>query len=261
MNCINNINRLIKTNNVNLIYLDICDSTNKLMKELAENGANEKTVIISREQTAGRGRLGRTFYSPGESGLYMSILLRPDINPENALEITTAAGIAMVRVLEKYVSGQIGIKWVNDIYVDFKKVCGILTESSLDTDGKKLKYAILGIGANLFLPKSGFPDDIKDIAASVFESSPDSDIFCKITAEIIDTFFSVYELVGKKELIDEYRRYSVIIGKDVIITAPNGKTHAKVIGINDDYSLSVILENGEHQTVNSGDVSIRIKKK
>ncbi len=261
MNCCERIKKLIKTPGTNLIYLDTCSSTNALMREIANKGAEEKQVIIARHQSEGRGRLGRTFFSPDNSGLYMSILLRPNMPVENALEITTAAGIAVVRVLSKYVTGALGIKWVNDVYLDMKKVCGILTESTVDADGKKLKYAILGIGVNLFSPECGFPDDIKDIADSVFKTNSDSNMFCKISAEIIDEFFSIYDLIGKNVLIEEYRKYSVIIGKDILISTPNEQIPAKVTGINDDYSLSVFLENGIHQTINSGDVSVRIKKK
>ena len=256
-----NIKNKILTDGVNLIHVDSCDSTNRMLRELAENGAPEKTVVIASMQTDGRGRLGRSFFSPDNSGLYMSILLRPEVSPENALEITTTAGIAMIRVLKEYVSGELGIKWVNDIYLNMKKVCGILTESSFNSDGTALKYAILGIGVNLFPPKHGFPDEIKSIADSVFKNAPDKNLFCEIAAKIIDAFFELYPLIGTNTLVHEYKSYSVLTGKEVIITTPSAKTSATVLGINNDYSLSVLTEYGENLNINSGDVSLSIKKK
>ncbi len=255
------IKRYIKSEGIELIHLNSCDSTNTHLKELAEKGAPQKTVVIADCQTAGRGRLGKSFFSPEGCGLYMSILLRPELKPENALEITTAAAVAMARVTERYANAKVGIKWVNDIYVDMKKVCGILTESSIDVEQNKLKYAVLGIGFNLFTHKDGFPEEIADIACSLFQSPPDSTKKTEICAEIIDEFFSVYTDIGKRVIINEYRKYSIITGREVEIIATNKAVTARVLGINDDYSLEVITEDGKRSTVNSGEVSMKIKRK
>ncbi len=254
------VNKYIKTAGVNIIYLESCGSTNTLLKKLAQDGAPEKTVVIAGSQSAGRGRLGRSFYSPEGCGLYMSILLRPDLSIENALEITTVAGVTTARVIKRHTSKAVGIKWVNDIYIDNKKVCGILTESSVDASGTRLDYAVLGIGINLFTPPHGFPEELSDIACSLFEHKSDDDIKSKLTAEIIDEFFKEYSEIGKNHLISEYRDYSVITGKEVNIITRDRTVSATVNGINDDYSLDVICDDGKRLMVSSGDVSIKIKK-
>ncbi|MBQ4136860.1 MAG: biotin--[Clostridia bacterium] len=256
----NTISQYIKTPGINLIYVESCSSTNTLLKELAQGGAPEKTVIIAAGQSAGRGRLGRSFFSPEGCGLYMSILLHPELKVENALEITTVAGVTTARVIRRHTSMAVGIKWVNDIYISNKKVCGILTESSVGVNGTKLDYAVLGIGINLFTPNGGFPEEISDIACSLFDRKSDDDIKSKLAAEIIDAFFEEYSDIGNNHLINEYRDHSIIIGKDVNIITGYGTLSAKVIGINDNYSLDVICDDGKRLTVNSGDVSIKIKK-
>lgn len=255
------IKSYIRTDGIEILHLSSCSSTNTTLKELAEKGAPSKTAVIADSQSAGRGRLGKSFFSPDGCGLYMSILLRPDLAPENALEITTAAAVSTLRVIERYTTGKVGIKWVNDIYIDMKKVCGILTESSINVEQGKLNYAVLGIGLNLYMPTDGFPEDIADIASSLFQSKPDNATKAKIAAEIIDAFFEVYRELGKKTIINEYRKYSLVTGKEVYIITPNETFDATVIGINDDYSLDAITVDGKPLTVSSGDVSMKIKRK
>lgn len=254
------INNFIKVEGVKVLHLKSCDSTNTLLKKLAEENEPDKTVLIADSQSAGRGRMGRSFFSPDGCGLYMSILLRPNFKPVAALEITTAAAVAVARVVKKYTSASVGIKWVNDIYVDMKKVCGILTESSINFDDNKLNYAILGIGINLYTSPTGFPDEIARIACSLFKETPDDQTKAKITGEIINEFFDVYKQIGENTLIEEYRRLSVIIGKNVDVITPNKTVSATVNRINDDYSLEVLTNSGETMIVNSGDVSIKVKK-
>ena len=150
---------------LDIIEKDSVTSTNTELIEMAKNGAKEGTVLIASEQTAGKGRTGKSFYSPEGSGVYLSILLRPDFKPEDALFLTTIAAVATAKAIESVSDKEAKIKWVNDVYLDNKKVCGILTESALSSDMEKLDYAVVGIGINLCPPEGGFPDDIKNIAS------------------------------------------------------------------------------------------------
>jgi BirA family biotin operon repressor/biotin-[acetyl-CoA-carboxylase] ligase len=136
------------------------DSTNNKLKELARQGAPEGTVVIAKEQTHGKGRMNRSFHSPAETGIYMSILLRPKFSTADAILITTAAAVAVAQAVEAVAGREAKIKWVNDVFCDGKKICGILTEASVDIESGSLEYAILGIGINVIAPQNGFLDDI-----------------------------------------------------------------------------------------------------
>ncbi|MEE0807769.1 MAG: biotin--[acetyl-CoA-carboxylase] ligase, partial [Acutalibacteraceae bacterium] len=154
----------------NITVLDETHSTNDVARELARQGAEEFSCVLSKRQTGGRGRMGRKFFSY-DGGVYLSVVLRPDINPKDSLFITVAAAVAMAEVIEEVSGKRALIKWVNDIYIDGKKVCGILTEGSIS--GESLQFAILGVGVNLSLPKENFPTEISNIAGSVFDYAVD----------------------------------------------------------------------------------------
>ena len=144
-------------------------STNTLLKELADvaEAAAPWKVMIAEEQTAGRGRMGRSFESPEGTGIYLSILMKPHIPAEKAVRITTAAAVAACRAIEECTAETPSIKWVNDVYVRGKKVCGILTEGSADPATGLLNWAVMGIGFNVYKPQNGFSDAIKDVAGPI----------------------------------------------------------------------------------------------
>lgn len=227
-------------------------STNIVMKEKARSGENEFAVLIASRQTAGRGRMGRSFHSPAETGIYMSILLRPKENI-NPLLITTDAAVCCARVFENMTGESAEIKWVNDIYMRGRKVCGILTESSLGENG----YAVLGIGINVLSPEYGFPEDIKDRAGAVFEHRS-AHLRERVAANILQEFMKIYTSGNREELLDEYRKRSMIIGKEILVLKDDGAESATAIAIGDDYSLTIKKKNGETVSLNSGDVSIKI---
>ena len=132
------------------------DSTNRQLKELAESGAPEGTVVIAEAQSNGRGRLGRSFFSSQGSGIYMSILLRPEIELQNAVRLTSMTAVAVAEAIERVCEIPARIKWVNDIFLNKKKVCGILVEAGIDAVEQKLNYAVVGIGINV--GKMEFPE-------------------------------------------------------------------------------------------------------
>lgn len=231
-------------------------STNTVLKQLAVRGAAEGTVIAAAEQTEGRGRLGRRF-SSDKSGVYFSVLLRPRISAEKSLLITTAAAVAAAETIEEISGKKAEIKWVNDIFIGGKKVCGILTEAAFGMEGGGLDYAVLGIGVNVNVPEKGFPDEIKDIAGAVLdEKIPDAR--SRLAAGIIDRFFKLYEHIEEASYLEEYRRRSLVIGKNVTLVNGDNREEAFVIGIDDECHLIVKTADGTEKTVSSGEVSVRL---
>ena len=237
---------------------DEIESTNKCLKELATNGAKEGTVIVSKMQTSGRGRLGKSFYSPDDTGSYFSILLKPKISAEDSLKLTVMAAVAVAKTVEKYSNSNVQIKWVNDIYVDSKKVCGILTEGSISMENGGLDYAIVGIGINILPPKNGFPNDIKNIATSIFTNENIiEDAKNKITADILNNFIHLYKS-DSIDYINDYRNRSYLNGKPINIIRFDETIPATAVEIDKNCHLVVKMQDGKIQTLSSGDVSVRI---
>ncbi len=237
------------------IYDEI-DSTNTRAKQLAEVSSNCDMLIVAECQSEGRGRLGRSFYSPG-GGLYMSLLLHPHINAGRAVHITTAAAVAVCRAIESFGEHRCTIKWVNDIYVNERKISGILAESKIDSDGT-VEYTVLGVGINIVEPKDGFPDDIKDRAGALF-SEADDDLVCVLAATVTNEFMSIYDggLI-LSDYLDEYRQRSFLVGKNVnVISIKHGVSRpARAIAVDDSCSLVVKYDDGTVEAISSGEVSV-----
>lgn len=231
------------------------DSTNVVARNFANDGAMQGTVVIAKRQTAGKGRLGRSFLSK-KGGVYFSVILRPKISPENTLFITIAAAVAVCRAIESVSDKKCEIKWVNDIYIDGKKVCGILTEGKINPDGT-LNYAILGVGINLFLPKGGFPDELS-IAGAVFNKGfRQSRTKADVISKFINTFFEFYENLEQKqkEFIGEYRERSLLIGKRIAYTQ-NGETMTATV-VEIDQNARLVVKKGEETVfLTTGEVQI-----
>ena len=239
--------------NLKVLVYDTVDSTNTVAKDLAKETENTQTLVVSLSQTAGRGRKGRTFFSKG--GVYISILLFPKKTLKTALLMTVAAAVAVCRSLEKHCEKECKIKWVNDVFVDDKKVCGILTEAA--SDGKNLDYAVVGIGINLERPCEDFPKEISDIADAVFDGEITTDKKAAVTADVVNEFFSIYENLEDTKFLDEYRSRSWLDGKTVTYLQ-GSKTHtALVAGINGEGGLEV-LDNGQRTVLKSGEVSVKV---
>ena len=238
-------------------YFEELDSTNRYLKELAAKDARPGTVIIANRQSAGRGRLGRKFFSPEEKGIYMSILLRPDIPLERAVLITSMAAVAVARAIERVSGIEAKIKWVNDIFLKGKKVCGILTEAGIDAESGKFSYAVLGIGVNV--GEMEFPEELRDIATSV--SNECGFVISKenLIDEILLELERWYATLSDGGFLEESRKRSILLGKEILVldeTAPGGSYPAKAVDINELGNL-VIERNGERVVLNSGEVSIR----
>ncbi len=236
------------------IIIEKTTSANEYAKKLAET-ENSDIVVIAKEQTAGRGRKGRCFYSP-KGGIYMSFLLHPEINPEETLTVTVKAAVSTARAIENILGIRVDIKWVNDLYKDGKKVCGILTEGRYNSDKKAFDYVILGIGVNLFYPENGFPEDLKEIAGSLLSEEKDG-VFNKLTEEIIKEFLLLYN--SHTDYLSEYKSRSNILGKEIEYLE-NGRVYtAKAVDIDEKAEL-VVIKNGKKLCLNSGEVKINMKK-
>lgn len=228
-------------------------STNTTVKGLAKEGAPEGYVLVASYQTNGRGRLNRVFFSPKGTGLYISILLRPE-QPLPPYALTCMSAVALCETIESY-HINCGIKWVNDVYVDRKKAAGILVESAMDADGA-FQYAVVGIGVNLFLPKGGFPQSIADKATAVFAGEPDEELRKQFLKRLLLKFKKYYEQLPQIPFWDGYRERLVGIGNRVLVSEPDGMQYGTAVGIDRQFRLIVRLDDGSESALDRGDVTL-----
>lgn len=235
------------------------DSTNAESKRLALSGAKEYTVVVAEEQTLGRGRLGRSFYSPTGTGIYMSVILRPHMDLSSGVLITTGASVAVCKAIEKVTSFTPSIKWINDIYLNNKKICGILTEAISDFETGNIDSIILGIGVNVSTKTDDLPDDIKSTAGCI---SNDIEINRnRLTAEILNELKIIYDNLAPGSYISDYKSRSMLLGKDIFYIQNNEKKYCTAIDINETGGLVVKNTNGDITTLSSGEVSVRLNNK
>jgi len=233
-------------------------STNTELKKLATNGEKTGLVLIANEQTAGRGRMGRSFYSPSDSGIYMSLLLRPDLGSDKAVLLTSLIAVSVAKAIEQIYGIEVGIKWVNDLYYGDKKIVGILTEGGIDIESGLLQYAVVGIGVNVFT--ENFPDELKDIVTSLSTGDKTGvKRFSRslLTAQILNQIAIDLPMLESKAYIAEYKARSVIIGQDIYVIKKNLRIPAVALDIDENASLVVKYEDGNTETLSSNDVSIR----
>ena len=239
------------------LVLGETDSTNKVARELAARNAPE-TLILAAKQTAGRGRLGRSFYSPGGSGLYMSMLLYPGCAAADASVMTTAAAVAVCRALER-LDPELKpmIKWVNDVYIGNRKVCGILTEGQVDFETGTLAFAVPGIGVNIYSPDGGWTADLENRAGAVF-SKPCGELRTRLAAMIAAEFFRYYPRLRISDFIGEYRRRMFLTGMEVTVVPIGGENYQAIVkGVDDELRL-IVADGRELKYLASGEVSLKL---
>lgn len=240
-----------------LQVLDTVDSTNALAKKLASQGAPEGTVLVANHQTAGRGRLGRSFLSEAGQGIYMSVILRPQEKATELLHLTCCAAEATCEALERGTGKRPGIKWTNDLVHEGRKLAGILTELSFEGESGKARYAVLGIGLNCHQSPCGFPEELREVAASVrmmTGSVPDRN---RLAAELIQSFHGLSLTLGKRlQWLERYRRDCVTIGRAVTVTGSGAVRRGQAVGVDDWGALLVDFGRGP-EPVQAGEVSIR----
>lgn len=252
------VQKYLKTEGLRLQVYRSISSTNTVLKSMAEDGAEEGLCLLAGEQTAGRGRRGRSFYSPPDSGIYMSVLLRPSLQAVDATAITACAAVAVAEAIESLAPVAAEIKWVNDVYVDGRKVCGILTEASLDCENGQVNYLIVGIGINTRIPAGDFPTELRNIAGAAFGAQEIPALRCRLAAGVLDRLMEYYRNLTEKKWAEAYRRRSFVLGREINILAPGKEPEPAVaLDIDPDFALIVRTESGVLRRLNSGEVSIR----
>ena len=253
------IRKHLRYKNLTLEVFKSISSTNTVLKGRAADGAPEGLALVAMEQTEGRGRMGRSFYSPSDSGVYLSLLLRPEISAVEATGITACAAVAVAEAIEELSGIPAEIKWVNDVLVRGKKVCGILTEASMDIESGLMSYVIVGIGINTSIPAGDFPEELQGVAGAIFDGGKLPELRCRMAAAVLDKFMGYYEHLSDKSFFDGYRERSVVLGKPINILAPGkAPVPAKALELDRDFALLVQLSDGRTERVNSGEVSIRV---
>lgn len=244
-----------KEETLTLEVLSSAESTNALLREKANAGAPEGYVIAANAQTRGRGRLGRSFFSPPDTGIYMSLLLRPrNLSAGQAVRVTTMAAVAAAEAIESVSGRETKIKWVNDIFIGRKKVSGILTEASFDLESGSVDYIVLGIGMNAYEPAGGFPPEIREVAGSIF-SEQRSNGKNRLTAEFLTRFLELYQN-ETNDYTEIYRRRSLVIGKRVQVITPTSRRLAYALDIDGTCRLVVRYEDGTVDQLSSSEVSV-----
>ena len=237
-----------------IIHFDTIDSTNDYAKKIASD-MKDGTVIISEEQTKGRGRMGRKWHSKKGDGIWISIILKPDINPYECPFITLIAGASILKTLDK-LGVKSSIKWPNDIIINNKKACGVLTELAAEID--KVNYVILGIGMNVKTLE--FDEDIESMATSLYKEGHNIsriDIVREMLIEFENLYINYINNKDKKEVLDICKKYSAILNKNIYLLKNGEKTKAKCIDINEDGNLIVKFDDNTTKEIMSGEVSIR----
>ena len=237
-----------------IVYKTI-DSTNTQAKLSADSGQYKDAVFVASAQTAGRGRLGRSFISEGGKGLYLSILLGGPFAPDFATSLTTYMAVIAARCIEKLSGTNPQIKWVNDIYLGGKKLAGILTEGKADESGEALGYAVVGIGINLL--KQEFDSEVKSIATTLEDECGKKVDVNTLAAMIVKEFFENIPLTGTTEITKEYKSRSFLIGERVNVIKPTETYEALVTDITDKCELVLKLDDGKTEILSTGEVSVR----
>ena len=234
------------------------DSTNNRAKTLAAAGAPHGLTVIADSQSGGRGRMGRSFFSPEHSGIYMTCILRPDCAPDRAGLLTSLAAVAAARAVEAVAETEVKIKWVNDLYIRDRKVCGILCEAGLGMEAGKLDYAVAGIGINT--GRMEFPPELKDIATSVGNETGAAPDRNRLIAEILNQLEELYGDLETGSFLEESRRRSNVIGRTVTVIEGGRQYPARAVDI--DGQGRLVIETGEGRTcLNYGEVSLKLNER
>jgi len=238
-----------------IFVYEILESTNKTAKEAVLNNVEHGTVIIADSQTAGKGRFGKSFYSPPKHGLYMSLIINSKLLPFNTQTLTTAfTAVSVCDAIEAATGKSPSIKWANDIFFNEKKICGILTESVTDPQDNDSRWIIIGIGINFNTPAANFPKELHQTAGSLFESECPSITRNQLAAEIINRIFTSDYRHDEKELIDRYKKRMFILGEEIMITEARESYKALAVDIDNNGYLIVRKNNGEHLSLLSGEI-------
>ena len=237
------------------LYREI-DSTNRAAKQAAMTGeAGHGSVVLACSQSNGRGRRGREFYSPSDAGLYLSVILQPEGNLRESILLTTEAAVAVYKAVKKITGIDLDIKWVNDLYYEGKKVCGILTEAVTDFESGDIQFAVVGIGLNLYEEEQGYPPELKGIAGGLYRNRKDAEGVDRnrLAAEIVN---SLLRETREWKLPPEYVERNIVPGHRIQIMDGQEKRFADAVSISPDGRLKVREADGSESLLAYGEVSV-----
>ena len=229
------------------------DSTNNEAKRLIASGKRSTALVVAEGQTAGRGRQGKSFYSPEESGIYMTLSMPTDMAFSGAISITTAAAVAVFSAVRDLLDIEMEIKWVNDLYLGGKKVCGILTEAISDLETGRIAQVVIGIGLNW--STVNFPEELRDVAASLLPHGVSRN---RMIAAIVDALFDILK-ADSTEYLALYRRHSMVLGKEITYSRDGESFLARALDIDERGGLIVEHKDGTRLTLQSGEISLRLQ--
>lgn len=231
-------------------------STNLVAKQWALEGTPHGSMVLANRQTGGKGRLGRSFQSPA-GGLYLSIVLRPQMHAADAVQVTAAAAVAVLRAVQSLCGLGLGIKWVNDLFYKGKKCCGILTEAGTGFEAASIEYIVVGIGLNFTTDPQDFLPELREITASLFPQGGAPCTRGQLAAAIHTGLLALFAALPQKTYLEDYRQHSLVLGRQVTVLA-NSPYEATATGITDDGQLVVQTAGGGRQVLSSGEISVKI---
>lgn len=236
--------------------IDTIDSTNDELKRRASD-LEDGFVLIADTQNKGKGRNGRDFYSPKQSGIYMSLFLKPDLSIQHSLKLTACASVAIFDAIKKNYGLSSKIKWVNDVYLESKKIAGILCEASLEMNTASLEYMVIGMGINVH---SFFkPQELQDVAGSIEDFSKVKINRNVLIKDILNYFYQYYTSIHENTFLPIYKENSYVLFKDVMIYEKQNSYPARVLDIDENANLIIQKEDKSIATLSSGEVSLRLK--
>lgn len=244
-----------KNKKLSVCVYDIIDSTNDEAKRQWKECKKAPCLFVSDEQTGGRGRRGRSFYSPKGTGIYMSLLIKPATGLEDAVHITTATAVIVARALKDCTGADIGIKWVNDLYLGEKKVCGILTEAVMEPNMSGTPAVVVGIGINL--STDVFPEELQGIAGGLGEFSESVDVNI-LVARITDDLLDFAENLQDCSYVEDYRKMSVVLGREIRYNEGDALICARALDIDSEGGLMVELKDGSIKVLKTGEITVRL---
>lgn len=242
-----------------LLCFPAIDSTNSYLKR-ESHSLPSGAVVVADHQTGGRGRLGRPFHSPEGTGIYLSVLLKPELEPARALNLTAYVAVAVCEAVERATGLQPGIKWTNDLVLEGRKICGILTEMAIEGESGALQYVIPGIGLNVNERLEDFPEDLRSVAGSLAMAAGRPLERGRLAGELINSLDRMYGVwqTGGGDYLDRYRAACLTIGREVqVIRTGVPPRNAFAEAVDDAFGLVVRYPDGSRETVTAGEVSIR----
>ena len=242
-----------------LLCLDTIDSTNTEAKRQAMAGAPEGLVVLAEEQTGGRGRLGRSFQSPRGCGLYLTALLRPQLPPIEVVDFTAWVAVAVCDGIQAACGVRPGIKWPNDLVLNRKKLCGILTELEWEAESGEFSCVIIGAGINVSQDEADFGPEVAPIAISLAQALGTAPDRTELAAQVIRSLNALYDDFPAQNAayLECFRRDCLTVGNPIQVISGAGERIGTATGISDDFGLTVRWEDGSTETLTSGEVSVR----